>query len=83
MNENLIILVTLLVMIAVGGLFIRQNYIEHLEERSPSIELSQKDKRSLVDSQSESPKRLISCTQYLPRVFACTCITPAPPRGTI
>ena len=51
MNENFIVLLCLLMMLVVGGLFLRQNFLN--EGGSKRNEKSQKDKRSLVDHQSK------------------------------
>lgn len=55
MNENWIILGSLLIMVSVGGLFLHGNLKERLEDKTDSTERSKKDKRSLIaDNRSRS-----------------------------
>ena len=52
MNENFIVLLCLLMMLVVGGLFLRQNFLDGNGEERSSEENYKKDKRSIVDHQS-------------------------------
>ena len=52
MNENFIVLLCLLMMLFVGGLFLRQNFLDGNGEERSSEENYKKDKRSIVDHQS-------------------------------
>ena len=47
MNENFIVLLCLLILVVIGGLFLRQNLTENRDDNISSSERSRKDKRSL------------------------------------
>ena len=55
MNENLIVLLCLLILVVIGGLFLRQSLTVKRDDNISS-ERSRKDKRSLGYNQSKSVK---------------------------
>jgi hypothetical protein len=57
MNENFIVLLCLLILVVVGGLFVRQSLNENTDDKI-SNERSQKDKRSLGYNQGKIAKEL-------------------------
>jgi hypothetical protein len=55
MNDNFIVLLCLLILVVVGGLFVRQSLNENTDDKI-SNERSQKDKRSLGYNQGKITK---------------------------